>query len=176
MTTLDRVGTGRLLGERLRPHHLEEMRTLHRDPVAMATLGGLRDDEDTRRWLGVNLGHWERHGFGLWVFRDRADGRFVGRGGLRHVEVEGRDEVEVAYALVPAFWGRGLATEIACVSVATAFGPPGLGSVIAFTLPENRRSRRVMEKAGFVYEHDIVHAGLPHVLYRHTPTTPPPQQ
>jgi hypothetical protein len=24
----------------------------------------------------------------------------------------------------------------------------------------------VMEKAGFEYERDIVHAGLPHVLYR----------
>jgi hypothetical protein len=28
------------------------------------------------------------------------------------------------------------------------------------------RSRRVMEKAGFRYECDIVHANLPHVLYR----------
>ncbi len=34
------------------------------------------------------------------------------------------------------------------------------------TLPTNRASRRVMEKAGFGYERDTVHAGLPHVLYR----------
>ena len=29
-------------------------------------------------------------------------------------------------------------------------------------------SRRVMEKVGFTYEGDIEHAGLPHVLYRHS--------
>src|SRR5262245_10860701 len=167
MADLDTVGTERLLGERLRPGHVDELYALHRDPVAMATLGGVRSDEETQRWLAVNLGHWERHGFGLWVFRDRAGGRLVGRGGLRHVEVEGRDEVEVGYALLPAFWGRGLAAEIARLSVATGLGPLGLGSVIAFTLPDNRRSRRVMEKAGFVYERDVVHAGLPHVLYRY---------
>jgi RimJ/RimL family protein N-acetyltransferase len=41
-----------------------------------------------------------------------------------------------------------------------------LDELVAFTLPENVRSRRVMEKAGLFYERDIVHAGLPHVLYR----------
>ena len=38
--------------------------------------------------------------------------------------------------------------------------------LIAFTLPDNLASRRVMEKAGFAYEREILHAGLPHVLYR----------
>jgi ribosomal-protein-alanine N-acetyltransferase len=42
----------------------------------------------------------------------------------------------------------------------------GLDELVAFTLPANVRSRRVMEKAGLGYEKDIVHAGLPHVLYR----------
>ena len=168
MTALDTVGTEHLLGERLRPDHLDDLFTMDRDPVVMATLGGLRDEAGTRRWLAVNLEHWERHGFGLWMFRDRADGRFVGRGGLRHVPVEGRDEIEVAYALVPAFWGRGLATEIARLSVETAFRTLELDRIVSFTLPDNRRSRRVMEKAGFAYERDIVHAKLPHVLYRYS--------
>jgi RimJ/RimL family protein N-acetyltransferase len=39
----------------------------------------------------------------VWEARHRPNGRFVGRGGLRRVQVGGRDEVEVAYALVPAF-------------------------------------------------------------------------
>ena len=36
----------------------------------------------------------------------------------------------------------------------------------AFTLPDNIASRRVMEKAGFSYERDILRVGLAHVLYR----------
>ena len=38
--------------------------------------------------------------------------------------------------------------------------------IVCFTLPTNRASQRVMEKVGFVYERDITHANLPHVLYR----------
>jgi [ribosomal protein S5]-alanine N-acetyltransferase len=48
----------------------------------------------------------------LWVFYDHG-GKFVGRGGLRHALIEGVDEIEIAYALVPAFWGLGLASEMA---------------------------------------------------------------
>ena len=47
-----------------------------------------------------------------------------------------------------------------------AFGRLGLADVVAFTLPDNIASRRVMEKSGFRYERDIVWAEMPHVLYR----------
>jgi RimJ/RimL family protein N-acetyltransferase len=68
--------------------------------------------------------------------------------------------------LVPDFWGRGLATELARESVRVGFGVLGVADLVCFTLPTNARSRRVMEKAGFRYERDVEHAGLPHVLYR----------
>ncbi len=73
--------------------------------------------------------------------------------------------VEVAWAIVPKRWGQGLATELALASVEVAFDWLGLAELIAFTLPGNLASRRVMEKAGFAYEREIEHAGLPHVLY-----------
>ena len=38
--------------------------------------------------------------------------------------------------------------------------------IVAMALPHNRGSRRVMEKTGFVYEREVIHAGLLHVLYR----------
>jgi ribosomal-protein-alanine N-acetyltransferase len=132
----------------------------------MATLGGIRSDEETGLLLARNLEHWERHGFGLWVLRDENDGRFAGRAGLRHVRVGGADEVELAYALMPEFWGRGLATEIVGAILSLAFGRLGLPEVVCFTLPTNAASRRVMEKAGFTFERDVIHADLPHVLYR----------
>jgi [ribosomal protein S5]-alanine N-acetyltransferase len=37
---------------------------------------------------------------------------------------------------------------------------------VAFTLPDNVASRRVMEKVGFRYEREVEHVDLPHVLYR----------
>jgi [ribosomal protein S5]-alanine N-acetyltransferase len=131
-----------------------------------ATLGGVRSEAETCEWLDSNLEHWERHGFGLWLFRDREDGTLVGRGGLRRYELEGVDEVELAYTVVSERWGRGYATEIARAVVDLGAERLGIRDVVAFTLPTNVASRRVMEKAGFAYERDIVHFGLPHVLYR----------
>jgi [ribosomal protein S5]-alanine N-acetyltransferase len=163
---IERFQTGRLEAERLRADHLGVLDGMHRDPRVMATLGGLRTGAQTRAFLRENLDHWDRHGFGLWVFRDRGDGRFVGRAGLRHVAIVGRDEVELAYALRAESWGRGLATEMARALVALGCGPLGLDEVIALTLPSNLASRRVMEKAGLAFEREIVHAGLPHVLAR----------
>ena len=42
----------------------------------------------------------------------------------------------------------------------------GLAEIVAFTLPHNVASRRVMEKSGLTYEKSIEWAGHPHVLYR----------
>ncbi len=157
-----------MLAERLREEHAGDIRRMHRDPRVMATLGGLRSDGETARYLRDKLDHWERFGYGIWTFWDRNDGRFVGRGGLRHTRVEGEAEVELSYALAAEFWNRGLATEMAGAIVRLAFGRFGLEEVVSLALPTNLASRRVMEKAGFGYERDVVHAGSPHVLYRNT--------
>jgi ribosomal-protein-alanine N-acetyltransferase len=158
--------TDRLTAGRLRVEDLGELCRMHHDPSVMATLGGLRSDDQTQQFLRENLRHWDLYGYGLWMFRARADGRFVGRGGLRHVHVGGHDEVEFAYALMAAFWGRGLATDMAEAILTVAFEHLGLADLVAFTLTTNQASRRVMEKVGCTFERDIVHAGQPHVLYR----------
>jgi hypothetical protein len=43
---------------------------------------------------------WERHGFGLWAFRGKADGRFIGRGGLTRDTIDGENEVGLASAVL----------------------------------------------------------------------------
>jgi [ribosomal protein S5]-alanine N-acetyltransferase len=116
--------------------------------------------------MATRLEHWERYGFGLWLLRDRRTGEFVGRGGLQWTDVADLNKVEAGWAIVPKRWGQGLATEFASASARTAFEQLGLSEVVAFTLPNNVSSRRVMEKVGFTYERHIEHTGLPHVLYR----------
>jgi RimJ/RimL family protein N-acetyltransferase/GrpB-like predicted nucleotidyltransferase (UPF0157 family) len=161
----ERLETPRLLLSRPGDADLADLTALHTDPRVMATLGGLRTPEELAAMHRRLFASWERDGFGWWVARHRPDGRFVGRGGLRRVQVGGSDEVEVGYGLVAAFWGRGLATELARESVRVGFQVLRLPELVSFTLPTNARSRRVMEKAGFRYERDIEHAGLPHVLH-----------
>jgi [ribosomal protein S5]-alanine N-acetyltransferase len=89
--SLDTFRTERLLAERLRGEHIEEIRRMHRDPEIMTTLGGLRSDEETERYLSDNLDHWDRYGYGIWLFTGATNGRFVGRAGLRNTRVGGDD-------------------------------------------------------------------------------------
>ncbi|RIK76346.1 MAG: GNAT family N-acetyltransferase [Planctomycetota bacterium] len=165
---LDEIYTRRLALRRTRRGDLDDYVRLFRDPRVAATLGPARSAAQTAEIVENAIAHWQEHGFGLWTARDRPSGAFVGRGGLRKAMVEGRSEVEVAYALTPEYWGRGLATELAIESVRAAFAELQLAELVCFTTPANRASQRVMEKAGFRYERDITHADLPHVLYRHT--------
>jgi ribosomal-protein-alanine N-acetyltransferase len=167
--SVDRVQTERLLLERLRPDDEGEVAVLLRDPRVARTLtaDGLPPSvREVRDGLHAKITHWQRHGFGLWLARDRSTGEMVGRGGLQHTVVESVAEIEVGWAIVPERWGQGLATELARAAVDAAAEPLHLPEIVAFTLPANVASRRVMEKAGFAYERDVLHVGLPHVLYR----------
>jgi RimJ/RimL family protein N-acetyltransferase len=119
---------------------------------------------DAVQWLGSDVEHWRAHGFGPWLLFERTHGSFVGRAGLRWTEVEGQRVIELAWALLPEWWGRGLATEAAVAAIAVA-RERGIERLVAFTLISNVASRRVMEKAGLRFLREIEHAGLPHVLY-----------
>ena len=167
---LERVFTERLLGERLRAEHADELFPLLLDDRVWPTLWPHPwppTSDDAAAQLAEMIAHWRR-GFGLWLLRDRATGAAVGRGGLEVTLATGREEVEVAWMIAPDRWGEGLATELARCALEIAFTHLGLIEVIALTLPHNRASRRVMEKTGFRYERDLEYARLPHVLYRST--------
>ena len=163
---MDSFSTQRLRAERVTAAHWLDLRRMDEDEQFMALLGGVRDMAGTVAYLEMNVKHWTDHGFGMWVLRDAATAAIIGRAILRHLDVEGVDEVEVGYGFMPAYWGRGLATEIAQACVRVGFARLALPSLVAITTPPNRASQRVMQKAGLHYERDIVHAGIPHVLFR----------
>jgi RimJ/RimL family protein N-acetyltransferase len=162
----DSFSTARLLAERLTPEHWADLRRMDQDAQFMAFLGGARDVAGTDNYLNRNLALWAEHGFGLWMLRDRESGAMIGRAVLRHLVVGGAREVETGYGFLPEFWGRGLATEITCACLSIGRERLGLESIVGITLPANTASQRVLAKAGLRYEREIVHEGLPHLLFR----------
>ena len=130
------------------------------------TLGGSRSPEQVREMLIANAIAEQRDGFTLWWWRERDSGDPVGMVGLRPVEVAGMKEVEVGWSISPERWGEGLAVEAAEASIGWGFAHAGLARVVSYTMVENRRSRRVMEKLGMDYAGEFDHHGLRHVLYR----------
>jgi ribosomal-protein-alanine N-acetyltransferase len=165
---MHQLNTSRMKGTPAGPADFADIRRLHTDPRVMATLsadGKTFTNEQSRIFLERSAEHWKSHGFGLWMFRERSDDGFVGYGGIKHAKVEGRDEIELAYAIKSDHWSKGFATEISLAALKQGFDAIHLDRIVAFTLPHNQASRGVMENCGFTYNRDILHASLPHVLY-----------
>lgn len=163
---LDKIETEHLIGNRLQQDDLGLLYRMYTNEEVMYTLGGTRTFRETKEFHANMMEHWEKFDYGIYIFRDKITGEFAGRGGLKKVTVEGKDEVELIYALMPPFWGKGLASEIATKSLNIGFEQLKLRDVVSFTWTENKTSQRTMEKVGFKLEKNFTHFGLPHVLYR----------
>lgn len=162
---VDHFSTDRLTAERLCEDHLGDLVALHLDPEVSRYLGGMRAPEVTKTYLAVNMAHWDQHGFGLWALRTK-DGAFAGRAGIRHIIVDGIDEIEIAYTFKRDVWGQGLASEIATAMTEIGLSQLELPSLIGLVFVEHDASRRVLEKANHVLEKCTTHRGEYVVIYR----------
>jgi [ribosomal protein S5]-alanine N-acetyltransferase len=144
---------------RLVPNSPEQLLRLIEQPERLAELTGfpaapgLREffvsGEVSPEWLerlrkSSGPDPW-RHGF---FVVDRESGTAVGTAGFKGPP-DGAAVVEIAYGIVPAFEGRGYATEAAGALVEFAFASDEVRVVRAHTLPERNASSRVLEKCGF---------------------------
>jgi RimJ/RimL family protein N-acetyltransferase len=148
----------RISAEQLTEGHLADLRRMLQQDGA--------SESEVLAWLERNLAHWAEHGFGIWILRDPASGLVLGRAGLRHVEVDHADEVEVAAAVLPEFRGRGLATDAARACVTIGRDWVGLRSMVGLTPPDDQASQRVLIKAALVYQRQVTYRELPHLLFR----------
>ena len=131
------------------PADLPDLARIVADPEVMKYFGRAPKpltEAEAESFLHAMSAHWSRHGFGRWAAEERATGKLIGCAGLRLFG----DSPELVYLLDGACWGRGLATEVARECLRFGFAEEGYGfaEVVAFTRPENRASRRVLEKAG----------------------------
>lgn len=95
------------------------------------------------------IADYRRYGFGRGACILKSTGEQIGFAGLKYLDELG--EVDVAYRLLPAHWGQGLATEVALASVRYGFADLGLKRIIGLVMPKNIASVRVLEKTGLRY-------------------------
>lgn len=153
---------------------LEPLAAMCADPRVMEFFPALLSREETEAMWARIHSHFADHGFGPWAME--VDGEFAGSLGLKWIsrfETHFTPCVELGYRMRPEFWGRGLATEGGRAALRYGFEQLGLDEIVAYTLPVNRRSRRVMEKLGLVFSEEFDYPLLPEahpmrrqVLYR----------
>jgi RimJ/RimL family protein N-acetyltransferase len=168
-----RVETERLILRTWREADREPFARINADPAVMeffpASLSRAESDEGVDRIEK----HFRERGFGLFAAELRRDGTFIGFIGLNVPRFVAHFTpcVEIGWRLAAAHWGQGLATEGARAVVRHGFETLALDEIVAFTIPANVRSRRVMEKLGMTHdpEDDFDHPGLEpgHPMRRH---------
>jgi len=83
---------------------------------------------------------------------------FIGWCGLQYLPET--EEVEVAYLLGKAYWGKGIATEAAQASLRYGFEDLGLESIVGIVHLENKASQRVLEKLGLTFVEQANYFGM----------------
>lgn len=113
------------------------------------------------------LTDYKQHGFGRWACVLQETGKVVGFAGLKRLDDLG--EVDIAFWLLPACWGTGLATEAARAVLQYGFEHLLFERIIGLVDPQNTASIRVLEKLGMVRDGLVTYHGeetLKYILRR----------
>jgi ribosomal-protein-alanine N-acetyltransferase len=165
----------RLLLRPLAEADADEFATMNGDAEVMRHFPKPLSFEESETFRARIARHFEAHGYGFWgVFRRDAPG-LVGLVGLLNIPWTARftPAVEIGWRIAPAHQRQGYAEEAAQLALAHGFGELGLAEIVAFTIPANEPSWRLMEKLGMAPDGRFAHPSLPeghpmrdHLLYR----------
>jgi len=154
--------TERLVMRRLTPAYLADMIELYSDPRVTRFLAPMDEAGHLARLRDAEA-MWQARGLGRVAIHDRADGRFLGRGGLHYWPQF--DEVEVGWVLRADVQGRGLATEAGDAWLRWGLTHLDVPYVTAYIAPENEASVSVAHRLGMsALREDIFH-GRPVVVF-----------
>ncbi len=139
--------TDRMFLRRLTVDDAEFVLALLTDPAWLRFIGdkGARTLEDARAYINNGpMAMYERLGFGLFVTERKSDGVPMGMCGL--IKRDGLDDVDIGFAFLPAYRGRGYAFEAAAAVMDYGRNIVGLTRIVAITSPDNESSARLLEK------------------------------
>ena len=168
-----RLETERLILRAWREADRDPFFALNSDPAVMEFLPATDRATSDNAVERMNAAQAE-HGHCFWAVERKQDAAFLGFCGPMPAR-EPLHEVELGWRLSRDAWGHGYASEGARASLAWCWAKLDTPTVMAITVPANRRSRAVMERIGMTYvkDGDFDHPGVPsddpllrHVLYR----------
>ncbi|TCZ78431.1 N-acetyltransferase [Paenibacillus albiflavus] len=145
--------TDRLVLRFLTPDDAEFMFELLNSPGWLEFIGdkGIKTVEDARDYiLKGPVEMYNRLGFGLYLTELKADAVPIGVCGL--IKRDGLEDVDIGYAFLPNFWGKGYAYESAAGVLAYGKEVLGINRIVAITSTDNLRSAKLLEKLGLQFE------------------------
>ena len=112
------------------------------------------------------LSRYKENRLGLHAMIHKDSGEYIDQSGLLTQILDGKDEIEIGYHLMPAFRGMGFATEAAGFCKEFAFKNNITDCVISIIVIENRNSQKVAERNGMHLERKTSYFGEEVFVYR----------
>jgi len=109
------------------------------------------------------LASYQQYGFGLSMVELKGSNMPIGMCGL--IKREELDDVDIGYALLTEFEGKGYAKEAAQAVLENASAEHGLKRIIAVTKPSNLGSIKLLESLGFEFEEMVELYGINNKLF-----------
>lgn len=151
----------------LRPVRPDDVDALHRHWTNPDVRRYLWDDVVSRADVADIVAESGRrflaHGHGLWALRRASGDDLIGCVGFWTFHES--PDFELVVGLSPEWWGRGLAAEAVGVLLRHAFDTLGLTTVHASTDVPNTASRRLIDRLGFSFSHEVDVDGRPTRFY-----------
>jgi RimJ/RimL family protein N-acetyltransferase len=153
---LNILETERLLLRQFSAQDAEFILQLVNEPSFIQNIGdrGVRTLEDARTYISNGpVASYAKNGFGLYLVALKEINEPIGMCGL--IKRDTLDDVDIGYAFLPEFWGKGYAVEAARAVKNYARDVIGLKRIVAITDPANEGSIRVLEKIGLRFERRV---------------------
>ncbi|WP_158974110.1 GNAT family N-acetyltransferase [Cellulophaga sp. L1A9] len=165
---LNNITSERLLFRKLVPSDFELWLPFHEDEITSEFWNGLPEDavkackEDFERTFyryKNNLG-------GKHALIEKHNNTLIGLAGLLIQEINHTKELEIAYSLLPEYWGRGYASEAALECKKYAQGRNLSSSLISIIHKDNIPSQNVALRNGMAIDVETSYHGNPVYIYR----------
>lgn len=171
MMECDVIWTERLRASAWREEDTADFIRMNADSRVMRYFPKPLSPEESVEFLGRIKREIAECGYGLFAVRERTGENFVGFVGLHRFDFDAdfAPGVEIGWRLLPEYWGRGYAPEMAAACLAYARDTLHLKEIFSFTAVQNRPSERVMQKCGMRRVKEFGHPAVPacHPLSRH---------
>ncbi len=106
-----------------------------------------------------------KSGLGLFVLIEKETGIRIGHAGLVKQNIDGKEEIEIGYWLLPQYWGKGYAKEAAAAFRDYGFQALRINRLISLINPNHPASIFVARKTGLSYEKTTSFHGMDVLVY-----------
>ncbi|MET0786924.1 MAG: GNAT family N-acetyltransferase [Paenisporosarcina sp.] len=153
------VETERLILRHLTPEDAEFIVTLLNEPDWIKYIGdrGIRTVEAAKQYIEDGpKAMYREHGVGLYLIELKENALPIGLCGLLHRDF--LKDVDLGFALLSQYWGKGFAYEAAQATLTYGFEDLGYRRIVGFTSLDNEKSANLLKKLGMKDEGTIKYA------------------